>query len=458
MKKDKKAKLSNNEKTNIAFFKQYFNDYFAKSTDLQSLDFEDINQQGLYKCAAVLNYGFVIQRVYYYPYHFIYSDFIDTSFKYNNCKYEYSLYDIFNLFEIDDFNLYYHYECIASAEIKIALDNIMAAVKRHLYYIEKAGSDGYFSQLEANYETDRNTVFGDDSWKEDIEDPFLIDFAHPLMSFADGQINDKMVKKLKSKSNKGKLDTIYEKRLLKHLENGGNVQRDSISDKSKFNKKYTKYKALAYTTLTAASFVFIYAAVFLVRSIVFSGAQLVYDELHVFGMSLKDSLVFPILPSITLSVFLTIIFGKKATVAYTPVKEKERVRQRYYSEASGNRLHKKISKILGCVIAGSITIFGYTAAVSGAAFYDDYIKISDGLLLETKISYSDMLIYNVKGFYDENEDFFEYDNKMIAVSNGSEYYVIGEVTELNNTDKKIREIVDEYNKEIMEVNSIEELE
>lgn len=459
-KKNTGLKLDKMQKANIAYFKQYFNDYCPKIAELQSLNFEEFNQDGAYVYTAVLDYGFAVQSV-YYCIDVLDSGFIDTYFTYKNSDYKYLFYDIFNLFDVDDFNLYYYEDCLYEEAIKTALDTIMHAFAKNSYFIMRAGNPDYLPQLQANYEADRNAVCGGSDWKEDSECPFYSDFAHPVCSLAGGKIIDKTIKKLKKKADKGELETLYEKRLLKYLESGRSVDRRIFDKNKNFSKKYKEYRFKAYAVLTLASFVFVYGSSMLIRAEAFSGAQYVCDELILMGFRFSKQFLSPLAAAGCFAILLILIFGKKLSAAFAPEEDRKRVAEKYFSEEVQNSDFgaKGVmpAKIIGGIILAVITFFSYSVSAAGEAFYDDYFFIKENIFHEEKISYEELELYRVSGYYDADGEFLEYENGYL-VGNGRGYYSeLSELEENGEAEKRLLEIAEANGKEIKEIKTADEL-
>lgn len=297
----------------IDCFKKYVETYAAKTNYVQSVSFYEQSNKGDFRIVSTLDCGSFQQRIIYYSMFFLENSFIDVEFSFENSEYSYMFYDIFNLFDIEDFNLYYYGGAEAEEDIEKAVGNIFEATENYLYYLEKAGSEAYLSDLIKNYEADMDTSCGDNDWREeekDIDDLFFPPINHPLMSFADGKLDEKAIKKLKKKNEKGKLDTIYEKRLLKYIESGNKIERKNIADKEEFEKLYGRKYILMDLVIFAASFLFFTAVYFIVHSIMFQGAVR-YSDFGNTSLFSYDNITTLILATIALTIEINILFGKK---------------------------------------------------------------------------------------------------------------------------------------------------
>ncbi|MDE6723447.1 MAG: hypothetical protein K2J55_04545, partial [Eubacterium sp.] len=270
----KERKKTDDEIKIVDNFKKYVEQYAAKTNYVNSVSFYEQSTKDNFRVVATLDCGSFQQRIIYYSMFFFEDSFIDVEFSFENSEYSYMFYDIFNLFEIDDFNLYYYGGAEAEEEIEKAVKEIFEATENHLYYLEKAGSDTYLSDLEKNYEADMDNSWSSTDWRDDekdIDDVFFPPLNHPLMSFADGKMNEKAIKKLKKKGEKGKLDTIYEKRLLKYIESGNRVERKNIADNEAFEKLYSRKILTTNLLIFLITFVLLFMASCVCHAVIFKG-------------------------------------------------------------------------------------------------------------------------------------------------------------------------------------------
>ncbi|MDE5995995.1 MAG: hypothetical protein K2G56_03665, partial [Eubacterium sp.] len=65
----------------------------------------------------------------------------------------------------------------------------------------------------------------------------------------------------------------------------------------------------------------------------------------------------------------------------------------------------------------------------------------------------------VKGYYDDDEEDFIDNENAYAISDGNgNYYDYGELLEGGKAETKLKEIAEKYNKEIVEIDTIDELD
>ena len=464
-KKEKVRKKTEDEIKIIEFIKEYLNKYSAKGNQIRNIDFKEEVDDGFLRFIATIDYGTFEQRILYYPKMLFRENFIDTEFSFDQSRYTHTFYDIFNLFEIDDFNLYFYEDLFSLEEVENALKGILAATEKYSYYLEKAQTDEYLPQLVKNYESDMDIETEEDREEAD-EGFFMLPFNHPVYSFADGEITAKTLKKLQKRNTKGKLNTIYERRLLKYLEGGKEVSRKTLSEKAEFEKLYNKNNIKAYLMIFALTVVFVTVLSMVIHVVVFKGAYVPKPVWDVFGIAITipvGRLLACFFESFPLVIGIITLFGRKLTIALMPEELRNRALAKYEKEDKDEYgKHGKLRKAAGVLIVIVITLLVFPATLSDIGFYDDHVKfvsenvfsVSDGVFYE--IPYESLEICRVKGYYETDDKYLAYDNAY-AVYRGEVYYDLGEVDPNGETQKKLDEIVKKYNKEIKEIKSIEEL-
>lgn len=462
----KERKKTNDEIRITDNFKKYIENYSARTNFVKYVSFYEQSAKEDFRIVATLDCGSFQQRIIYYSTFFTEPNFVDVEFSFENSEYSYMFYDIFNLFDIEDFNLYYYGNLMSIEDIENAVKSVFETTENDLYYLEKAGSADHLPELIKNYETDMDNSWGGYDWREeekDIYDLFSPSINHPLMSLADGKITDKVIKKLKKLNEKGKLDTIYEKRLLKYIEAGNKVERKNIADNEEFEKLYGRNTFTISALIFAFSFVCLSAAYFIIRAIIFKGAVIYPETLNIFGKEIAipfDNLVMLLLASVVLTVEGRFLFGKKLITKIMPEDMKNRVEDRCKKDDKDNygKLAKPV-KIIGAIIIPIVVFLLFIYKFNDVGYYDTYVRYNNNLIFgTTDVNYEDLEIYKVKYIYDEDDELIECENAY-AISNGNgNYYDYGEVEKGGKTETKLKEIAEKYNKEIIEIDTIDELD
>lgn len=449
--------------------KSTVNELSERTNYVRSIQFEEKTESKDSKFNIILDCGAFVQKIVYYPFMLFSEQFIDVEFKFDHSEYTYTFYDIFNLFDIEDFNLYYYADLLSEYEIKAVLAEIFEATEKYYSYFEKAQAADYLPQLEKNYETDMENAYGSDDWKEDLKDDnesFLVPANHPLISFADGQINEKAIKKLKRKNDKDKLDTIYEKRLLNYIEAGNKVERKNISDKEEFEKVYRRNTLILPALIFAVSFVCFFAAYFIIQAILFKGAVMYPQMWNIFGKEVAlnlDCFITFIFASFVLTAGMNFLFGKKLITKIMPENMKNRVEGRYNKndKDSYGKLAKPV-KLFGGILITVVALFLFICGFNDIGYYDTYVRYnSDVSFGITDVNYEDLKIYKVKFIYDGDEvdedKLIKYENAYAISDGNGNYYDYGELIKDGKTETKLKEIAEKYNKEIIEIDSLRDI-
>lgn len=466
----KGRKKTAEEVGNINKIKNCVNRFSAKTNFVTRVAFEEQEDDDCMRFTVKLDCGSFEERLVYYPNSLVSNSGIDVEFSFENSDYVYTFYDIFNLFDIDDFNIYY-YEYLANPEeINNAVKNIFDATEKYLYYINKAQTDEYLPLLEKNYETDMNTVTGDDLWKNEKKDLLLLPLNHPVYSYADGEITPKLHKKLQKENAKDNLDTIYEKRLLAYLDSGKTFERKELKRKKSFNKAYFRSKAIIIMIAFIVSFVVITAVAFIVRLTIFNGAEFCGErEMISFGkISIPIVIIVIAFSALLFTVAFWLIFGKILVVNRMSDNMKKRAEYEYDSYIGWRHKYPELYRLsLALVCIATAIFFMLLFSAHGIGYYDDYVKFSDSSSFKiVNVEYENLNIYKVQYDYVDSYNTYRHyavrhstykpvENSYIIADGGGNYYNYGELDPNGETQQKLNEIAEKYGKEIIEVESID---
>lgn len=257
---NKADKNTQTDKEIRACIKNAVNSYCRRKDSVRSVDFEEKTNDGFSKFTARICYEKFEQEIVYYPQALFARQFIDTQFCFDHSEYKYSFYDIFNLFNIDDFHLYYYSDFYSVEDAEMGVIEILEATEKYYDYFESAQSFEYLTQLEKNYETDMLNTAGS-SWKEYERDEFLLPENHIEFSAAGTGFKGRHINKLRRKNRKGMLNLIYEKRFLDYIERGNQLQRNNTVD---LGAEHNKYRRIIDIVIFVISFFGIFAFIFLV--------------------------------------------------------------------------------------------------------------------------------------------------------------------------------------------------
>lgn len=465
MAKVKKYKLNDHEKEIIKCFRQRTEHNASKLIDVNVLEFIEENRDGIYRLTAMVKFSSFVMRVYYYPSAFLESDYIDFSLKFPVSEYKFSIYDIFNYFDINDFELYYYGGCDVKSSVETAVDNIFSVCQKYFSDIDYiAKRKDAVAELEKQCDSDDYIKDNDfDDYKADNEDMLDdFEFINILRPIHYGNNAQKVIKKLR-KQEKKDLNSLYEKRLLKYLEAGNSISVSSEKNSSKANKKYLKAEIIADVIVAGISFSFTFAAAVIIQKTVFSGAYVpVADSAILSFLGLSYSQLLSIGAS---GLFLTVAFrsllGGKIISRFAPEGDKKSFYLKFISEETGVKSEKK-AKVLSIIFAVGFTaaaVFMMMLSILDIGFYDDYVKFfSDSNSSLCEVSYDNLEIYRVKYYYDDNEELVENENAYaVADKQHTVYFDIGEVVELGETEKRLMDISTEYGIEIRQIDTLRQL-
>lgn len=472
MKKFKKTRIKTSEEiVNISKIRNCVNRFSAKANFVTRVAFEEQEDDDCMRFTVKLDCGSFEERLVYYPNSLVSNSGVDVEFSFENSDYVYTFYDIFNLFDIDDFNIYYYEDLANPEEINNAVKNIFDATEKYLYYINKAQTDEYLPLLEKNYETDMNTVTGDDSWKNEEKDLLLLPLNHPVYSYADGEITPKLHKKLQKENAKGNLNTIYEKRLLAYLDSGKTFERKELKRKKSFNKAYFHSKAIIIMIAFIVSFVVITAVAFIVRLTIFNGAEFCGERemISIGKISVPIVIIVTVFSASLFTAAFWLVFGKILIFNRMPENMKKRAEYEYDSYIGWKYKYPELYRLsLALVCIATAIFFMLLFSTHGIGYYDDYVKFSDSssYLKTVDVDYEDLNIYKVQYDYVDSYNTYRHyavrhstykpvENAYIIADDNGNYYNYGEIDPNGETQQKLNEIAEKYGKEIIEVESID---
>ncbi len=461
-KKNKKYKLDDEERKMIDCFKSCVESEIATCRYTRYADFEEVHNDEGYQITAVLDYGKFKAKLFYNPSYFL-SDMLDVKFDLGG-QFLYSIYDIFNLFDIQDFNQYYYSDIQFEENMQKGVHAILEMINSYSFDIEKASEPANLITLNSNVESDYKNVYSKDdeeSWREDLNKPFELDINHPFFSeVSSATDSDKLLKKMKKLNSKDKLTTLYEKRLLKHLEQGNQVINDFVAEDEKLTKNYSKMVIAIDVAITAVVTVLVGLVLWLGNYAAFKGAFVPKSYTKIGFISLPDDIIFFLIVVVLISFGLASLLIKPIYKRLT--KADDVMMKRFAKEQSDdgndkliNRIFRGIASVVAIIIGVGMVIFSLG---SGIGFYEDYIKFTDDYTFETvEVSNADVQIMKVLGEYDENDEYVPYDETITYVLTDGEnhYYELYNVKENDETDKRIKDMISAYDKEVKEIKTMD---
>lgn len=356
MTKDNKYKLSDHDEEMIKNFRQRAEQNANSLIDANGFEFIEENRDYTYRLTALVHFASFDLRVYYYPILFPeteYSDYIDFSLKFPSSEYRFSIYDIFNYLDIEDFNLYHYNKCSLKSSIDSAVDNIFAVCQKYMddiAYIAKRND--IVLKLEKQCDADEYITddFASDDYTADNED--MIDDLEFITSLRPVSYISKqktVIKNLRRNEEKG-LNSLYESRLLKYLEAGNSVSSNQSCSNKKSNKKYMQAETISSIAIAVISFVFAFAVMIILQKIIF-GNDYVPDRGSELGTILNLS-IYQFINGAAAGIFLFIanmfLLGGKIISLFAPKEDKASFSSRFLSADTGIK-NKKPIKIISII-------------------------------------------------------------------------------------------------------------
>lgn len=467
MAKDNKYKLSDHDEEMIKNFRQRAEQNANSLINANGFEFIEENRDYTYRLTVMVHFALFDLRVYYYPVLFPeteYSDYIDFSLKFPASEYRFSIYDIFNYLDIEDFNLYYYNRCYAKSSVDSAVDNIFAVCQKYMADIDYiAKRNDAVAKLEKQCDADEYITddFESDDYTPDDED--MIDDLESItllrpVSYISKQKT--VIKNLRKNEEKG-LNSLYESRLLKYLEAGNSLPLNSSGKNTKSNKKYLKAEIISDVIIFVISLVFAFAVIIIIQRINFSGAYMPIDGFSDFlGISVVQCGNAG-LAGLFFSFAVLFSFGEKIISCFVPKEDKKSFSLKYITEVFGIKSKKK-AKAISVIVAVVFAVFGFlviSMSISNIGFYDDYVKcIPDNKSSFCEISYDNLEIYNIALYYDEDSD-TAYDDNAYAIADKQHtvYCELGSFAELGEFEKFLFKICDEYEIEIQQIDTMKDL-
>ena len=156
-KKDKLYKLEPETKTMIAAVRSAVEDCAATGLYGRFMGFEESHTTDDYRLTAVFDCGEYRLRLRYLPsVMLLTNNFLDIDLDYGAAG-RFTLYDVFNVLEIEDFNQYYHSGFSTTGEVPGLVRGLLEAVHKYDYRLAPSGRTAAFgadeSQSPGGYES-----------------------------------------------------------------------------------------------------------------------------------------------------------------------------------------------------------------------------------------------------------------------------------------------------------------
>ena len=159
-KKDKFYKLEPETKAMIAAVRSAVEDCAATGLYGRFMGFEESHTTDDYRLTAVFDCGEYRLRLRYLPSVMLLTDnFLDIDLDYGDAG-RFTLYDVFNVLEIEDFNQYYHSGFSTTGEVPGLVRELLEVVHKYDYDLRRAAEPQLLAQMKANRLADMKAVRG----------------------------------------------------------------------------------------------------------------------------------------------------------------------------------------------------------------------------------------------------------------------------------------------------------
>ena len=410
-KKDKLYKLEPETKAMIAAVRSAVEDCAATGLYGRFMGFEESHTTDDYRLTAVFDCGEYRLRLRYLPsVMLLTNNFLDIDLDYGDAG-RFTLYDVFNVLEIEDFNQYYHSGFSTTGEVPGLVRELLEAVHKYDYDLRRAAEPQLLAQMKANRLADMKAVRGKhfDPNDPDGEDQEILGIlpTHPMVTAVSGATDSaKLLRHLEKAEAKGRLDTLYERRLLDYMRRGNTVVDQTEQAKQDFERQYKRC------------------------------ARKVNGIIAVVGL-------------------IVVLLGTPLMKCFYPKDEKSRA---YYArENESARTGKQVAEaVVGMLLMVLLSVY---AATNNFGIGAEYVRYSpDGSLFQVvQVENRNLRVYRVEGETDEDGAFAPVENGY-AISDGKDHsYYVGELVPGGPTEKKLLAIAEKNGQTIPTVKTQEDI-
>lgn len=361
---------------------------------------------------------------------------------FNGCRYRFTLYDIFNLLDIDDFNLYSFNNCIEEKGIAKAFDAVNSAIEKYTVDIRKCNTPANIAKLMKNRVHDVDVLCSYDADDDDyINGNF--DYVRKYSKLS----KQKAIDLLNSKKNCGNI-TIYESRLLNYLNLGNDIQ-----SKTK-GLEFKKARVIVYSAISPFAIAFGIALYFFIEWYLFG------DNIEkTYPSGLYDRFFLPdyilnIILSILLIFFALVRFlGRPIVKKITFEKEIARTK---FEEKSGFRgiIGKVFVPVISLVLA---IVVSFVANTDCVVFGEDSIIVPPPNGFSEK--YDNINVYLLDHFSDDSNGqvYFSTDSTAYIIEHNGKFYDVPIMNTGEIEERQFTAQLKEHNITVTKVNTANDI-
>lgn len=322
---------------------------------------------------------------------------IEYSFLYPECDIEFTLNDVFNVLDINDFNDYLFDADIENEEHqRNAIDELLLLVDKYSSDIEKAGDSDHLSRI-CDMHNEDNSIYN----SEKVKLKHLLKLAsleHKIRKNKSDKDRNAYIQYVRENESKYGVDN-YTKRYVKYLEMGYPIP-DLYQDNEEENDiKLGVAKAKSYALSCLAGI--------LLSFVIFA-----MDRLLILQKGMTNDVMFTyillIISGLAAGCCISRIFASKIMCRLLPDIEKDTVVDFYKKRYDDDPLIKKIFLKYLALILMPIMFIVFICGACSTVCITDASLIDHNVPINTEIRYDDCTVYSVKGYLYENE-YMEYD-------------------------------------------------
>lgn len=458
--KIRKSKKNNAEEFSFVQkeFQEYFNAYYGNHREVKHIDYRFMDNDLGY--SAVIEYASFRQHInFFYDYCSVSKAVVNSAFEfsYNNKSFVCAFDDVLDMIDSDDLWFYTYANCFDTERLNTALGKIMTATQKYFSQLNNISSNNSLKKkyIEENYEYEDkdNEEFGNKS-------EFLFDITYVwnfkvLNTFQD-YIEDYyawLKKDLAKKFRKNELDTMYEKRAFRVLNNLSKADMKRLDRKLKNEEKISaKNKFLIYLPfiINALVFMVVFAVVgYKINMSVFENCVGSDNLSCAFSFAFAGIWISIIVSSLLPHSVYKLVVKKENYDSFIRM-----VNAQDIHDTTGMKVLKYGFLIVSCLAIALFFIFVF--CFNGIAFSGDKIVYKEYAFSQKEVySFEDTDIAIVKGSRDGN-GYSEYTDTAYAFCLDGEWFEYGVPA-----DEKSKELIlyniDKYNKDIKTYDDIVDL-
>ena len=401
----------------------------------------------------------------------ILATFLDLKLKYEGSPYEFSIFDIFNLFDIQDFKQYYVEDVTTKTQLENGISELLSVLEEYRYDINKAGEERNLERLCENFEADWNSVTdGNESWKDEMMgDGLFLDLVHPYFTNASDNKTEKIHERLKKKEAKGKLDTLYEKRLLKYLDSGNEFDETLQAGSVDRDRGYAKLKAKISVIVLIVSIIVSIILVLAGEKLVFGSYTVLRHYVSVFGKNIIPNEIlgataagligYALINSLTIKRFLVRFAPEEKKQLYAEKYDNELANSKGFFSLGKYKAVRIIARLLLAFIFVFVIIFTVNWRIGETA---DSVKYSaSDTIGMCEIKKEELILYSLEGYYNgevSDENFEKYDSPWYVITDSKgNYFELSDVYEGGAYDKLVKSLQSDYGKKVTPVKAMENI-